>query len=188
MITTDDILGDLHVHSVYSDGICRIEQLVDRALEKGYQYIAICDHYKSLAIANGLSIQRLLEQRAEIKRLNDRLNNFTVLAGIETDILADGRLDYPDEVLKQLDLVVASIHSGFKQDKEKMTGRIVSAMQNKYVNIIGHTNGRIIGRRKQYELDLDRLLLEAKKTEQFRSQLLFRPARLKDKHIRRAGE
>lgn len=164
LVSTNDVLGDLHVHSSYSDGNCKIEQLVERAVQKGYQYIAICDHSRSLTVANGLSVERLLEQRNEIKRINERLEQFTVLCGVEADILADGSLDYPDEILKQLDLVIASIHSGFKQDQEKMTKRIVSAMRNKYVNIIGHPTGRIIGRRLSYEVDLNKLLSEAKKT------------------------
>jgi len=189
LVATKDVLGDLHIHSNYSDGINSIEELVGRAIKKGYQYIAICDHSKSLGIANGLNVDKLIEQNAEIKRINDRLKDFTVLSGVEVDILADGKLDYPDEVLAKLDLVVASIHSGFKQSKEKMTERIISAMRNKHVDIIGHPTGRIIGRRPAYEIDLDKLFITARETGtilEINSSL--DRLDLKDEYVRKAKE
>ncbi|MFX4261371.1 DNA polymerase/3'-5' exonuclease PolX [Pelotomaculum propionicicum] len=154
----EDIRGDLHVHTVWSDGLCTIEQAVKRAREKGYGYIAVTDHSQSLKIARGLSLDKLKEQHREIRSLNEKTGDFTVLTGIEADILPKGGVDCPDEILKDVDLVIASVHSAFKQDRETMTARIISAVENKNVDIIGHLTGRLLSGREGYALDLERVL------------------------------
>ncbi|MCX5800052.1 MAG: DNA polymerase/3'-5' exonuclease PolX [Candidatus Eisenbacteria bacterium] len=163
LVTRSDIRGDLHVHSVYSDGSDSIATIAEKALSMGYGFIAICDHSKSASYAGGINETTLLKQIAEIKKVNSRLKGrgFRLLAGIEVDIKADGSLDFSDEILEKLDVVVASIHSGFKQ---RVTERIVSAMQNPHVHIIGHPTGRLISRREGYELDLDRVMEAARDT------------------------
>jgi len=158
-----DIKGDLHIHSDWSDGVNSIEQIVGRAVEKGYEYIAVTDHSKSLTVARGLSVERLRQQDEVIHRINRENTNITVLRGIETDILANGDLDYPDEILVAKDIVIASVHSGFRQDKEKITGRIISAIKNEHVDILAHPTGRLIGRRDAYDVDMDRVMEAAAK-------------------------
>ncbi len=155
------IRGDLHVHSNWSDGGNSIEELVSKAREKGYTYIAITDHSRSLKIARGLPVERLLKQWEYITQLNRELKDFKVLKGIEVDILSNGELDYPDEILSRADVVIASVHSGFKQEREKMTGRIISAMENPHVDIIGHLTGRLIGHRQGYDVDVKRVIQKA---------------------------
>ena len=164
LVELEDIKGDLHVHSKYSDGSHDIDELIKSAKNRGYEYIAITDHSKGLGIAGGMSIERILEQNKKIKSLNKRLKKFKLLSGVEIDIRSDGKLDYPDEVLKKLDMVVASIHSGFRQSKEQLTKRLVSAMKNPYVSIIAHPTGRLIGEREAYEIDMDEFLKTAKET------------------------
>ncbi|OPX83955.1 MAG: DNA polymerase/3'-5' exonuclease PolX [Pelotomaculum sp. PtaB.Bin117] len=162
LVKQGDIVGDLHIHTSWSDGVASIEQVVQRAKEKGYKYLAITDHSQSLKIAKGLSLEKLKEQHREIALLNEKFdeNNeeFRILTGIEADILPGGELDCPDEILEKTDLVVASVHRAFKQDREKMTGRIISAIKNKNVDIIGHATGRLLGRRDGYALDMERVL------------------------------
>jgi len=162
LVEQSDIVGDLHIHTSWSDGVASIEQVVQRAKEKGYKYLAITDHSQSLKIAKGLSLEKLKEQHREIALLNEKFdeNNeeFRILTGIEADILPGGELDCPDEILEKTDLVVASVHRAFKQDREKMTGRIISAIKNKNVDIIGHATGRLLGRRDGYALDMERVL------------------------------
>ena len=159
-----DIKGDLHVHTKYSDGSHDIEELVDEARKRGYKYIAITDHSKGLGVARGMSIEKLLEQNKKIEAVNKRLKNFFLLSGVEMDIRSDGTMDYPDEVLKKLDIVVASIHSGFRQSKEQLTKRLVSAMKNPFVSIIAHPTGRLIGERDAYDVDIDEVLMTARDT------------------------
>ncbi|MEK7698745.1 MAG: DNA polymerase/3'-5' exonuclease PolX, partial [Nitrospirota bacterium] len=159
-----DIKGDLHVHTKYSDGSHDIEELVDEARKRGYKYIAITDHSKGLGVARGMSIEKLLEQNKKIEAVNKRLKNFFLLSGVEMDIRSDGTMDYPDEVLKKLDIVVASIHSGFRQSKEQLTKRLVSAMKNPFVSIIAHPTGRLIGERDAYDVDMDEVLMTARDT------------------------
>jgi DNA polymerase (family 10) len=163
LVTPADIRGDLHVHSIYSDGSDSIMTIAEKAVSMGYSFIAICDHSKSARYAGGINEATLLKQIAEIKKTNSRLKGqgFQVLAGIEADIKADGSLDFSDEILKKLDVVVASIHSGFKQ---KVTERIVSAMKNPHVHIIGHPTGRLISRREGYEVDLANVMEAARDT------------------------
>lgn len=154
IVAYDGVRGDLHVHTKWSDGTATIEEMASRARDKGWKYIAICDHSKSLGIARGLDEERLGEQIAEIDRLNERLEGFTVLKGFECDIKADGKLDLPDSAFKDLDFLVASVHSGFKATAEEMTKRIVTAIHNDYVRAIGHPTGRLIQKRLPYELNL----------------------------------
>lgn len=158
LLELEDIKGDLHIHTTWSDGLNSIEQVVARAREKGYQYIAVTDHSQSLKIARGLSLDRLKEQHREIRALNEKLEDFRVLTGIEVDILPRGGVDCPEEILKEVDLVVASVHSAFKQDRETMTARIISAVENRNVDIVGHLTGRLIARREGYALDVERVL------------------------------
>ncbi|KAF0216189.1 MAG: DNA polymerase [Geobacteraceae bacterium] len=164
LITREDIRGDLHVHSRWSDGHHTFDELVAAAKARGYTYFALTDHSRGLGVAHGLTIERLMEQKREITELNRRLTGFTVLHGTEMDIRGDGTLDFPDEVLKELDIVIASIHSGFRQSKEQMTSRIVSAMRNPYVSIIAHPTGRLIGERDAYEVEMDEVIRVAGET------------------------
>jgi len=155
LVTLNDVRGDLHVHTRWSDGTASIEEMAGKAQRLELEYLAVCDHSKSLGIARGLNEARLREQMAEIDGLNEELDGFTVLKGIECDIKADGSLDLPDLVLRDLDFVVASIHSGFKAEEKQMTTRMVSAIHNDYVSAIGHPTGRLIQRRRPYALNLD---------------------------------
>lgn len=164
LITTEDIRGDLHCHSNWSDGAHTLEELAQGAQARGYAYIAVTDHSHALGVAHGLSIERLMEQKRELAALNSRLKGFTILFGTEMDIRTDGSLDYPDEVLRELDVVIASIHSGFRQTKAQLTARIVTAMRNPYVSVIAHPTGRLIGERDAYEVDMDEVLRVARKT------------------------
>ncbi|MHC4183834.1 MAG: PHP domain-containing protein, partial [Planctomycetota bacterium] len=164
LIDIKDIRGDLHVHSDWSDGSHSIEEIALTAKERGYEYIALTDHSKGLSIANGLTEERILKQIKEVDKINKKMDGFRVLKGLEVDIKSDLSLDIGDDILKRLDVVVASIHSGFKQPRDKITKRIVSAMRNPYVHIIAHPTGRLIGERDAYEVDMDEVLKEAKKT------------------------
>ncbi len=160
LIDLADIRGDLHTHTMWSDGKATIAEMADAAEALGYEYIGITDHSPSQTIARGLPIERLLEKKKELADEAGRRNNIKVLMGTEVDIKMDGTLDYPDEILKELDVVVASVHSGFKMDRETMTNRIISAIKNPYVHAIGHPTGRLIGEREPYDVDID-LVIEA---------------------------
>jgi DNA polymerase (family 10) len=162
LVEEPEIRGDLHIHSKASDGTASIEEIAKVAQKRGYQYVAICDHSKSLKIARGLDESRLLKQMEEIDHLNEKLKGFQILKGTEVDILTDGRLDLPDKVLEKLDFVVAAIHSGFKQEKEKMTKRIVRALENPFVHCLAHPSGRLLGARAPYEVDIDQVMEAAK--------------------------
>ena len=164
VVNQADICGDLHIHSNYSDGVNDIKTIAMAARDMGYEYIAITDHSKSLKIARGLDERRLFEQIELIKRLNEEIEDINILCGAEVDILSDGKLDFDDDILKELDVVIASIHSGFRQDKETITGRIISACENPYVNIIAHPTGRLLGRREPYAVDIERVLEVAAQT------------------------
>ena len=159
-----DIKGDLHVHSKYSDGSHDLQELIDAAKARDYKYLAITDHSKGLGIARGMSIDQVLEQNKKIKALNKKLKGFQLLSGTEMDIRSDGSLDYPDEILGRFDIVIASIHSGFRQSQGQITKRLVSAMQNPYVSIIAHPTGRIIGQRDAYGVDMEATLKAAAET------------------------
>lgn len=162
LVELGDIKGDLHTHSKWSDGKATIEEMAIKAKEMGYQYIALTDHSPSSRIARGLSIERLYEKKEEVSRLNGKLKGIRILMGTEVDIKSDGSLDYPDHVLKDLDVVVASVHSGFKMDRESMTRRIVRAIKNPFVHILGHPTGRLIGERDPYQVDIEEVIKAAK--------------------------
>jgi len=161
LITIADIKGDLHTHSDWSDGAARIQEIADYARKLNYSYIAITDHSKSLPISGGLNEERLSAQGKVIDAINSELSGFRILKGIEADILKDGRLDFDDAVLDRLDVVIASVHSSFKLDKDAQTARIIRAIRHPRVNIIGHLTGRLLNRRSGYEVDIDRILEEA---------------------------
>ncbi|WP_332450072.1 DNA polymerase/3'-5' exonuclease PolX [Methanoculleus sp.] len=155
LVGYDAIRGDLHVHTTWSEGHHSIEEMAEAARALGYEYIAICDHAESLHIARGLSPERLADQVREIERINRAAEDgFTLLSGTECNIGMDGTIDLSDRTLADLDVVVASVHSGFKQTGEEMTERVIAAMQNEYVDIIGHPTGRILLSREPYRIDL----------------------------------
>lgn len=191
LVTMEQYRGDLHMHTLYSDGAHSIMEMALAAKKRGYEYIAITDHSRSLQVASGLSIKDLEEQWKEIDEVNRQLQGegITVLKGTEMDILADGSLDYPDYVLQELDLVIASVHTNFRQDEETMTNRIIRAMENPYVHIIGHPTGRLLLRRESYALDLERIFQVAKKTGTI-LELNSNPHRLdlNDQHLKRMKE
>ena len=156
MITAADIRGDLHTHTTASDGANSIEEMAQAAIALGYKFLAITDHSKSQVIARGLTAEGLLKHVKEIHKVGERIKGITLLAGCEVDILADGRMDYDDTVLAELDIVVASPHMALKQDETKATDRIF-AIDNKYVNVIGHPTGRLINRRAGLPLNIAKI-------------------------------
>jgi DNA polymerase (family 10) len=162
LIQQSDIRGDLHMHTNATDGHNTIREMADAALAAGYEYIAITDHSKNLAMTNGLDERRALEHveriRAVDREMEDRIR---VFAGIEVDILADGALDLEDEVLAQMEIVIASVHTHFAQSREEMTQRILRAIENPYVRILGHPTGRLLLRREPFALDLGLILRRA---------------------------
>jgi DNA polymerase (family X) len=161
LVSMEDIKGDLHVHTKWSDGSHDLETMVQGARKKGYQYIAVTDHTKGLGIAHGLDETRLAEEIKAIDEANKKLTGFRILKGTEVDIRSDGRLDLSDEALSGLDIVVASVHSGFKQSQEQITERMLSAIRNPCVSVIAHPTGRLIGERDAYAIDMDAVLKEA---------------------------
>ncbi|MFZ5518408.1 MAG: DNA polymerase/3'-5' exonuclease PolX [Candidatus Zhuqueibacterota bacterium] len=186
LLEIQDVRGDLHVHSNYSDGKSSIAEIVNAARLRGYHYLAICDHSVSAGYARGLNRERLLQQMAEIAAINKAHDDVVVLQGIEVDILGDGSLDIADEFLPRLDFIVASIHSGFKTNP---TERIIKAMENPFVDVIGHPTGRIISRREGYEVDLNAVFDAAEKTGTA-LEINAHPDRLdlSDVHAKRASE
>lgn len=164
IVKLEDIKGDFHVHTKESDGLLTLEEIAAIARKKKYSYVVLTDHSKSLKIAGGLSPNRLLKHIEIVKNFNKKSKGVTLLIGSEADILADGGLDYSDEILKELNFVVAAIHSGFNQPKDKLTSRIVKAMQNRFVNLLSHPSGRLIGQRAAYEIDYEKIFNVAKAT------------------------
>jgi DNA polymerase (family 10) len=162
LVTQADIRGDLHVHSDWTDGTATIADMAAGAQAMGYEYIALTDHSRRVAMVHGLDPARLSRQLRMIDRLNDKSSGFTILKGIEVDILKDGRLDLPDSSLSKLDVVVASVHSYFDLPREAQTARLIRAMENRHVSIIAHPTGRLIGEREPYGLDMDRVLQAAR--------------------------
>jgi DNA polymerase (family 10) len=154
LIEYDGIQGDLHTHSDWSEGSNTIEEMANAAKELGHEYIALCDHSKTLGIASGLNEEDYRERQKEIDKINEKMDGFKVLSGTEVEIDSDGSLDLKDKLLKDLDFVIASIHSGFRQSEEKITNRLLSAMSNDHVNAIGHPTGRLLQKREGYQVDL----------------------------------
>ena len=161
-IDYSDLKGALHIHTTYSDGYNSIEEMVKNALERGFEYIGICDHSQSAFYANGLNKERIFQQFSEIDTIQKKYPKIKILKGIESDISKDGSLDYPDDVLKKFDFIIASIHSYFNLNYEDMTKRLVNAAQNKYTTIIGHPTGRLLLSRDSYKFDWDRLIQACK--------------------------
>ncbi|MEK6732375.1 MAG: DNA polymerase/3'-5' exonuclease PolX [Candidatus Omnitrophota bacterium] len=164
LVKLSDIKGDLHAHSTWSDGSSSIEEMVIKAKELGYEYIAITDHSQSLKIAGGLDNHTLELKRKEIERLGNKYKDIKVLFGAEVDINSKGEMDYPDDVLKEMDIVIGAIHAGFKQSKEVITKRIIKACENKYVHIVAHPTGRLWGSRDAYDIDFQEVFKAARDT------------------------
>jgi len=158
LVGEKDIRGDLHMHTSATDGRNSLREMAEEARRLGYDYIAITDHSKRLTMANGLNAKRLRQQMTAIDKLNDELDGIRVLKGIEVDILEDGKLDLPDEVLNELDITVGSIHSRFELSKKKQTERVLRAMDNPRFNILGHPTGRLINEREAYQIDLEAII------------------------------
>lgn len=190
LISYSDLMGNLHTHTSWSDGVNSIEEMARAAMERGLKYIAITDHTKHLSIANGLDEKRLKQQWKEIDLVNNKLEkekiNFKILKGTECDILKDGSMDWPDNILSKFDVVCASVHSSFNLSEEEQTARIQKAMRNKYVDIICHLTGRIINQREPYKLNIDEVIKTAKETGTILEINAF-PNRLdlKDEHIKK---
>ena len=183
LIKLSDIRGDFHMHTRYSDGVSTVEQMASHAQKLGYEYIAISDHSVTRANAHGMEIERLLKQLDEIKKLQKKFK-MKIFTASEVDILGNGELDYPSEILKKLDIVIGSVHSGFKSDESKMTARICRALENKYLDILGHPTGRLINQRNPYEIDLKKVFDTASQNGKI-IEINAHPARLdlKDEHI-----
>ncbi|MZP30848.1 DNA polymerase/3'-5' exonuclease PolX [Heliobacterium undosum] len=164
LVELGDILGDFHIHTNWSDGVSSLEEMVSAGRSRGYAYMAITDHSQSLAVARGLSESKLREQHRTIRQLAAREKDFTLFSGIEMDILGDGRLDYADDILREMDVVIASVHTGLRQERHKVHTRLEAALKNPHVDIIGHPTGRLIGTREPYDVDIDWLLDLAAKT------------------------
>ena len=162
LVGMKDIRGDLHAHSLSSDGVHSIEQMAAAARERDYEYIGITDHSQSLKIAGGVTVADLWQQIRHIDRLNEKLDGIRVLKSSEVDILADGSLDYPDDLLRELDYTVCSVHSRFGLGREEQTERIMRAMDNRYFNILGHATGRLLLKRPGYDIDIERLINHAR--------------------------
>lgn len=189
LISLEEIKGDLHMHSTWSDGAHSIKEMAEAAKRKGYKYIAITDHSQFLKVANGLTPEQLKEQKEEIDMLNEQYSDFTIFRGTEMDILPDGTLDYDDDCLKELDIVIASIHSNFSQPQSVMMKRLKAALYNYHVDIIAHPTGRLIGRREGYDVDIEMLLELAKETDTI-LELNANPNRLDlcVEHLKKAKE
>ncbi len=189
LITQEDIQGDVHMHTVETDGRNTIEEMAEAAKARGYKYMAITDHSKNLAFANGLDDTRAVAHIARIREAGKRIEGITIFAGIEVDILADGDLDLSDDVLAQMDLVIASVHSVFNQESAKMTERLLKAIENPNTSIIGHPTGRIQLRREAYAFDMTAVLAAAAK-HKVAMELNSYPDRLdlNDVHLRQAKQ
>jgi DNA polymerase (family 10) len=188
LVTAAAIRGDLHAHTDWSDGHHPLETLVEAAQARGYEYIIVSDHSKSAAIARGLTVDQLRQQRALIRALQPRFS-IRILAGTECDILADGSMDFPDEVLGELDVVLAAVHSRFKQTRAEMTARIVRAVEHPHVDILAHPTGRRLGTREPYDVDLEAVFAAARRHGKA-VEINSSPERLDlaDVHARRAAE
>jgi DNA polymerase (family 10) len=161
LISRDDIRGDLHTHTTASDGTASIMEMAEAAKALGYEYLGVTDHSKAMAMARGLQPDRLIKHIEEIRKISDKLKGITLLAGSEVDILADGRMDYEDAILMELDIVVASPHLSLKQDTKKSTDRLLRAIDNRYVSFIGHPTGRLINSRDGLPLEMNKIFERA---------------------------
>ena len=178
LITVEDIVGDMHMHTTATDGRNTLEEMINAAIDKGYQYIAITDHSKRVSMANGLDGERLLAQWKEIDKLKKKFDGkILILKGLECDILEKGGMDLPDEVLEQGDWIIASVHYGQNQSKEQITDRIIGALENPNICIVAHPTGRLINRREAYDVDLDAVFQCAKENNKF-VELNANPMRL----------
>jgi len=189
LITQEDIRGDVHMHTVETDGKNTIEEMAEAARARGYQYMAITDHSKNLAFANGLDDKRAVAHIARIREAGKKIDGITIFAGIEVDILADGDLDLSDDVLAQMDIVIASVHSVFNQESAKMTDRLLKAISNPNTSLLGHPTGRIQLRRDAYPFDMHAILTAAAKNK-VAMELNAYPDRLdlNDVHLRQAKQ
>jgi DNA polymerase (family 10) len=189
LIQSSDIVGDLHMHTTWTDGKYSCEEMVEAARKRGLKYIAITDHSKSLGVAGGLSDDDLIRHTDEVRTLDAKYSDIRVLAGTEVDIRKDGSLDYSDDLLAKLDFVVASVHGGFNMDRDAMTARVVKAIQNPHVRAIGHPTGRLLGDRDAYDLDFDIVMREAARTRTcLEVNANFHRLDLSDIHCRKARE
>ena len=189
LITQADLQGDVHMHTVETDGRNTIEEMAEAARAHGYKYMAITDHSKNLAFANGLDDKRAVEHIRRIRAANDKMNGIRIFAGVEVDILADGTLDLSDSVLEQMDLVIASVHSHFNQSPAEMTERLLKAVANPNTSLIGHPTGRLLLRRDAYQFDVD-AVLKAAAQRKVAMELNAYPDRLDlcDRHLRLAKQ
>jgi DNA polymerase (family 10) len=189
LLEQSDIRGDVHMHTVETDGRNTIEEMAEAARERGYEYMAITDHSKNLAFANGLTDERALAHIERIRAAEKKIGGIRIFAGIEVDILGDGSLDLSDSVLEQLDIVIASVHSQFNQDRAAMTDRLLKAIANPNTSLIGHPTGRLLLRRDAYQFDLDAVLKAAAK-HRVAMELNSYPDRLdlSDVHLRTAKQ
>ena len=189
LLELSDICGDVHMHTVETDGRNTIEEMAEAARARGYQYIAITDHSKNLAFANGLTDERALAHIEKIRAVDKKMKGIRIFAGVEVDILPDGELDLSDSVLDKMDIVIASVHSQFNQDRETMTERLIKAISNPNTSILGHPSGRLLLRRDAYPFDLD-AVLEAALKHKVAMELNAYPDRLDlcDVHLRRAQQ
>jgi DNA polymerase (family 10) len=189
LIEWEEIQGDLHAHTDWSDGAGTLAEMAEAARLRGYRYLVISDHTQSLGVANGLTPERLRAQRAEIDALNRQWDDFLLLQGCELEIKADGSLDFDDEVLANLDLVVASVHTSLRQERAQITHRLMNALHNPYVDVIGHPTGRILGQRESSAIDLDAIIAAAAETgTALEANSIPNRLDLDDVHIRRALE
>jgi len=190
LITMQDIRADLHMHTTWSDGKQTVREMAEEALKRGRQYIVITDHSRSLGIANGLSIERLMQQREEVQQVNAEMGDeFTVFHGTEMDINADGSLDFPDDVLEQLDFVIASLHVSLRQERKQITERLIAAISNPHVDLIGHPRGQLLPDREPADLDMD-AIFEAAVAQKTALEINANPHRLdlEAQYARRAVE
>ncbi len=189
LVQLKDIRGDLQSHTKASDGKLSLEEMADAARQKGYDYLAITDHSKHVTVANGLDEKRLAESIKQIDKLNGKLNGFRLLKSVEVDILSDGKLDLSDDILKELDIVICSVHYNFNLSRDEQTERVLRAMDNPYFNIFAHPTGRLIGEREPYEIDLEKVMKSAKKKNCF-LEINAQPDRLdlSDNYIKMAKD
>jgi DNA polymerase (family 10) len=189
LVELDDIKGDLQTHTKASDGKYSLKEMVEGAQDLGYEYYAVTDHSKKVTMANGLDEKRLTKQIEEIDKLNKKMKQIKILKSIEVDILEDGSLDLSDDILKELDIVICSIHYNMNLSKKKQTRRVLKAMENPHFNILAHPTGRMINKRSPYDIDLEDVMKEAKDKGCF-LEINANPDRLdlNDDHARLAKE